>query len=96
MTNLATKRRLNLLAGQGFVFQSVSKCSKLKIKTLLEQTLEEGSDDNSWNRSKSASALCLIAYIRKVAIRWWTSLFKKQLLKSFVQWQIKILLNHKF
>lgn len=47
MTNLATKRRLNLLAGQGFVFQSVSKCSKLKIKTLLEQTLEEGSDDNS-------------------------------------------------
>ena len=47
MTNLATKRRLNLLAGQGFVFQCVSKCSKLKIKTLLEQTLEEGSDDNS-------------------------------------------------
>ena len=52
MTNLATKRRLNLLAGQGFALQSVSKCSKLKIKTLLEQTLEEDSDDNSSNQIK--------------------------------------------
>lgn len=45
-------------------------------------------------RSELISALCLIVYVRKVHVRWWTNIFKKQLYKSIEQGHIWS--NHKF
>ena len=44
-------------------------------------------------RSELISALCLIVYVRKVHVRWWTNIFKKQLYESIEQGHIWSIIN---